>query len=177
MKRSAPCAMLLIDTMIDTMVDTHTHTWFISRTSYSSRRYHGVACPLTLDHLVMATDCDVNSVCGVMCSEIDLMEANRHAFRGTAHAPGDSRGAGAKGVGGEAGWSTFTPAEYGPGGSHVDTSHPFQLSAAFHMAPDDHGALADIVRAPASSRAVPILSSVTLCQIRILTHCVLCPTL
>ena len=107
-------------------------------------------------HLVTAADCDVNSVCGVMCSEIDLMEANRHAFRGTAHAPGDSRGAGANGVGGEAGWSTFTPAEYGPGGSHVDTSHPFQLSAAFRVAPDDRGTLADIVKAPGRT-CVPIL--------------------
>eukprot|EP00965_Chrysotila_dentata_P024639 816495-Pleurochrysis_carterae.AAC.2 len=38
--------------------------------------------------------CDANSVCGVRCDELDLMEANRWAFIATAHTRDDGNGVG-----------------------------------------------------------------------------------
>ena len=38
--------------------------------------------------------CDDNSVCGVHCDEIDLLEANRHAIRVTAHGANVAAGLG-----------------------------------------------------------------------------------
>lgn len=43
--------------------------------------------------------CDANAVCGVRCAELDLVEANKHAFRATAHRSNDGEGHGS-GLGG-----------------------------------------------------------------------------
>lgn len=83
--------------------------------------------------------CDANAVCGVRCAEIDLLEANRFALHATAHTPSDGDGRGV-GVGGSFGTtSTLSPAEYGPGGSVVDTEHPFRVSTYFSV--DEEGML------------------------------------
>ncbi len=80
--------------------------------------------------------CDAMSVCGTPCAEVDLMEANAHAFHATAHTSGDGKGGGQQGVGGRAGLLThsgwaFSAEEYGPGGTVIDTSLPFRVSAHF----------------------------------------------
>ena len=46
--------------------------------------------------------CDASNVCGVRCAEIDLMEANKHAFHAVLHTAADGNGVG-NGLGG--GWA------------------------------------------------------------------------
>jgi len=80
--------------------------------------------------------CDANSVCGVACHEIDIMEGNAHAFHYTLHAEDDRFGVGGGYGGGGDGWSgprDWTKQQYGPGGECIDTSEPFQVTAAFPM--------------------------------------------
>jgi hypothetical protein len=77
--------------------------------------------------------CDANGGCGVTCAEIDVQEANRHAWHSTLHANGDYYGV-AGGFGGGSKWQNprdFTAAEYGPHGNCVNTSHPFVVTASF----------------------------------------------
>jgi len=71
--------------------------------------------------------CDANSVCGVRCDELDLMEANSRAFHSVAHHLNDGSGQG-NGFGGN-----HMPAmpRYGPGGSVIDTNSPFRVSTTF----------------------------------------------
>ena len=66
---------------------------------------------------------------GAGCAEIDLMEANAHAFIATAHAKSDGAGKG-NGLGGSAG-AAFSTIEYGIGGSIIDTRRPFRVRAYF----------------------------------------------
>jgi len=68
--------------------------------------------------------CDANSVCGLSCPEIDIMEANRHAFY--AH-DGGGHGAGYGATHRE------LMGKYAPGGSCIDTNKPFQVEASFPM--------------------------------------------
>jgi len=75
--------------------------------------------------------CDANSVCGVQCTEVDIMEANQFVWRSTLHRQDDKDGSGA-GFGGTGPHSqTWTGVEYGPGGKCVDTNSPFQVEAHF----------------------------------------------
>ena len=58
----------------------------------------------------------------------DLIEANKHAFRATAHTATDGGGKG-NGLGG--GKHAFSAAQYGPGASAIDTNEPFAVDATF----------------------------------------------
>lgn len=72
--------------------------------------------------------CDANSVCGVRCGEMDVMEANTHAFHTTAHAEKDAWGHG-KGLGGKWEKPSLKTSDYGPGSKHkINTEKPFQVS-------------------------------------------------
>ncbi|CAK0837817.1 unnamed protein product, partial [Prorocentrum cordatum] len=72
--------------------------------------------------------CDANAVCGESCAEIDLQEANSHAFRTTLHTSEDREGVGV-GLGPEL--LHWTSEEYGPGGRCINTSRPFSVQVAF----------------------------------------------
>lgn len=77
--------------------------------------------------------CDANSVCNVSCAEVDIQEANQFAWHSTLHSSHDRSGTGG-GFGGGDGWNgprDFTSEQYSPGGSCIDTSKPFQVSASF----------------------------------------------
>jgi len=84
--------------------------------------------------------CDANSVCGVACSEIDIMEANGHSFHATLHTKSDHEGM-AGGFGGGDGWNgprDWTKEQYAPGGNCIDTNKPFEVAVSF---PTDKGEL------------------------------------
>lgn len=75
--------------------------------------------------------CDANSVCGELCSEIDIMEANSKVWRSTLHVAADKQG-GAAGFGGTGPHTqTWTSKEYGPGAKCIDTNKPFEVLAHF----------------------------------------------
>jgi hypothetical protein len=80
--------------------------------------------------------CDANSVCGVRCSEIDIQEANIHAWRSTLHLPEDGKGVGF-GYGGVGPYQqAWTGLEYGPGARCIDTNRPFQVAVGFPLNAD-----------------------------------------
>lgn len=77
--------------------------------------------------------CDAMAVCGVNCAEIDIQEANMHAWLSTLHLHDDGLGS-SGGLGGDLKHPVlrdFTNAEYGPGGRCVDTFFPFEVAASF----------------------------------------------
>jgi len=77
--------------------------------------------------------CDVMSVCGVPCFELDLMEANQYAWRSTVHAVGDYMGK-PMGYGGSEDSPVsrdWTSKEYRPGGKCIDTNKPFNVAVSF----------------------------------------------
>ena len=69
--------------------------------------------------------CDANSVCGVNCDEIDIVEANTRAFQSAPHTAYDGAGQGRRADG----------RQYGEGGSVVDTARPFRVHAYFGEGP------------------------------------------
>lgn len=72
--------------------------------------------------------CDAATVCGVACPEYDIMEANKHAFRTTAHAETDRNGL-ASGLGGQA--TGLKHPDYHPGSQCIDTDRPFEVAVYF----------------------------------------------
>lgn len=75
--------------------------------------------------------CDANSVCGVSCTELDIQEANMFAWRSTLHTS-DDRGGQGFGYGGTGDLqSSWQDGQYGPGGSCIDTTRPFQVAVSF----------------------------------------------
>ena len=88
--------------------------------------------------------CDANSVCGVRCDEIDIMEANHRAFHSVAHQYWDGGGRG-NGFGGSHGNPGST---YGPSGSVIDTARPFRVHTTFHTSgANGNGQLSSITTA------------------------------
>eukprot|EP00438_Fugacium_kawagutii_P022642 Skav224866 [mRNA] locus=scaffold1112:27149:42275:+ [translate_table: standard] len=86
--------------------------------------------------------CDANSVCGVRCSEIDLQEANLHAFHSVLHMAEDGSGEGLGYGGGGSNWNShrdWTREEYGPGSSCIDTTQPFQVEVSFPVEENQEG--------------------------------------
>jgi len=78
--------------------------------------------------------CDANSVCGVACAEIDIMEANAFAFRTSLHSADDRWGLSLGYGGGGAGWNgarDWSMVQYGTDGECINTSKPFQVKSDF----------------------------------------------
>jgi len=79
--------------------------------------------------------CDANKVDGQWCPEVDIMEANNHAFQATPHkcdAPVNGHHYTACDRGGCAQNTKDIANAYGPGSSFtIDTRHPFNVSTAF----------------------------------------------
>jgi len=76
--------------------------------------------------------CDANAVCGASCVEVDVQEANRHAWHTALHSAYDRNGL-ASGFGGwvQGNHYDFDASKYGPGAHCIDTTRPFQVEAAF----------------------------------------------
>jgi hypothetical protein len=86
--------------------------------------------------------CDANNVCGVSCAEVDIMEANQHAWHSTLHTATDRDGAAVGYGGGGPGWNgprDWVEKDYGVGGRCIDTEKPFRVSVSFPV--DAHGVL------------------------------------
>mmetsp|Transcript_29637 Transcript_29637/g.57294 ORF Transcript_29637/g.57294 Transcript_29637/m.57294 type:complete len:615 (+) Transcript_29637:2-1846(+) len=86
--------------------------------------------------------CDASNVCGETCVEIDLQEANRHAWRSTLHSADDRNGLGKGYGGGGWGWNgprDWDPSQYGPDGRCIDTREAFEV--AVHFPVDSEGNL------------------------------------
>ena len=72
--------------------------------------------------------CDANGGCGTHCDELDLMEANSHAFHSVAHKYSDGAGSG----GGYGGSHGHPGTNYGPGTAYtINTKLPFRVHTRF----------------------------------------------
>lgn len=77
--------------------------------------------------------CDAANVCGATCDEIDLQEANKHAWYTTVHSWDDPDGIG---VGYGAYREEWNSTVYGPGARCIDTTMPFTVMVSFPVGPD-----------------------------------------
>lgn len=75
--------------------------------------------------------CDSNQVCGSACSEVDIQEANQHAWHSTLHTWDDGENQGCGLGGNTVPGCSWTPSDYGVGGRCVDTARPFNVAASF----------------------------------------------
>jgi hypothetical protein len=93
--------------------------------------------------------CDASGYFGGRCGEIDIFEGNQFSWHTTLHNPWDQAGlcGGTGGVGQPdqnfgAGPRDMTSEQYGPGGSIIDTTRPFNAAVSF---PEKDGSLVDMV--------------------------------
>merc|ERR1719323_327364 len=101
--------------------------------------------------------CDANSVCGVRCAEIDIQEANQHAWHSTLHMQDDGDGEGV-GIGGKV--ATWAKEDYGPGAKCIDSARPFEVSVSFPV--DRYGGLAAMhVKLTQKGSACPLTASIS----------------
>jgi len=70
--------------------------------------------------------CDARGECGVTCSEVGIMEANRHIWTSSMHPKGWNVGS-KRELGGR--HSTISRKTYGPGSHCIDTNKQFQVEA------------------------------------------------
>jgi len=101
--------------------------------------------------------CDANNVCGESCAEIDIQEANMHAWHSTLHTSHDHSGVGG-GYGGGSGWNgprDWDAQQYGPGGKCIDTSAPFQVAVSFPVDAQGHLAAMEVMLSQ-KGRACPL---------------------
>jgi len=94
-------------------------------------KFHSGTCPWSPYY------CDANQVCGSFCPEVDIMEANNHAFQSTPHKCDAPSEAGHYASCDRAGCAQNTKDQganvYGPGaGFRIDTTQPFQVITTFH---------------------------------------------
>lgn len=85
--------------------------------------------------------CDANKLCGVSCAEIDIQEANMHAFHSTVHGSDDPSGEAVGIGGGGVGWNGprhWSRKQYGPGAECINTKHPFHVTSK--LLSDERGA-------------------------------------
>ena len=78
--------------------------------------------------------CDSAGIGGVHCAEVDIQEANAHAWHSVVHTDHDPDGKDGGFGGGEWSWSgprDWTKEQYSPGGNCVDTSAPFRVNVSF----------------------------------------------
>ena len=76
--------------------------------------------------------CDANKVGGNFCPEMDLMEANAHAFQVTPHKCDQPQGKYYDNCDrGGSGQKMADPSQYGPGASKIDTNKPFYVNITF----------------------------------------------
>lgn len=105
--------------------------------------------------------CDANSVCGVPCAEIDIMEANQFAWHSTLHTAHDHNGA-TSGYGGGDGFDgprDWVGSDYAPGGRCIDTKKPFQVAVSFPRG-NDGSLLAMEVELSQKDRSCPLKARV-----------------
>jgi len=89
--------------------------------------------------------CGAAGACWTSCAEIDLQQANMHAWHSALHSRAGRSGlaAGYGGGGdGRSGPRNWTASEYGPGAVCIDTTQPFEVAASFPV--DAHGSLAAV---------------------------------
>jgi hypothetical protein len=79
--------------------------------------------------------CDANDVCGQLCPEMDILEANTHAAQVTPHkcnTPANGVYSSCDSNGCSQNSYNLNPTNFGPGTSYViDTTYPFQVSSQF----------------------------------------------
>jgi len=77
------------------------------------------------------------SRCGELCSEIGLQDANRYAWSSNVHVHDDHGGV-SQGYGGGSSWigrRDWNASQYGPNGSCIDTTWPFDVKIHFPVKP------------------------------------------
>lgn len=82
--------------------------------------------------------CDAMKVCGIPCTEIDIQEANMHAWFSTLHLWDDGLGVGL-GYGGDLNeplHRDWLKAQYGPKAACIDTEEAFQVAVSFPVNAD-----------------------------------------
>jgi len=90
--------------------------------------------------------CDANCYGGCCCTEMDLMEANRHAMQITPHRCTNNTNTGCDPAGCYLNTQTVTPNGYGPDASFtINTQNPFNVSTTFYTTNNQLSSITTII--------------------------------